>query len=206
MGEQLALGYGILQSEFIESTLAGNRSNLEYPQRWTNAPDPQVLTASAKRFTDWGLISTHGPHGLVLEVPMDDGAPPRLVSPAAETALLHVSVDTPHPLAGVGHPYWGGGLLCPLSWLPESVVRVEDSPVEVNAMNKWENLIADTPTFGGWCSDGDKLVFAQFLPNLMKGLPNFTDLLIFWARSRLASAKELVHIVHKFERKSVECN
>jgi hypothetical protein len=103
MGEQLALGYGILQSEFIESTLAGNRSNLEYPRRWTNAPDPQVLTASAKRFTDWGLISTHGPHGLVLEVPMDDGAPSRLVSPAAETALLHVSVDTPHPLAGVGY-------------------------------------------------------------------------------------------------------
>src|SRR5262249_47250023 len=98
-GEQLALGYGILQSEFVESTLAGNRSNLEYPRRWI----PQVLTASAKRFTDRGLISTHGPHGLVLEVPLDDGAPSRLISPTAETALLHVSVDTPHPLAGVGY-------------------------------------------------------------------------------------------------------
>jgi hypothetical protein len=97
-----------------------------------------------------------------------------------------LSLDAIH-----NNPCWGGGLLC-LSWLSESVVGVEDSPVEVNAMNKWENLIADTPTFGGWCSDGDKLVFAQFLPNLMKGLPNFTDLLIFWARSRLASAKELV--------------
>src|SRR6478672_5985294 len=105
---------------------------------------------------------------------VDEPAPARLAS-----------LDAIH-----NNPYWGGGLLC-LSWPPESVLRVEDSPVEVSAMNTWENLIADTPAFGGWYSDGDKLVFTQFFPNNMKGLPNFTDLLISWARSRVASAKEL---------------
>ena len=69
-------------------------------------------------------------------------------------------------------------------------------------MNTWENLIADTPTFGGWYSDGDKLVFTQFFPNNMKGLPNFTDLLISWARSRVASAKELGDIVHKSDERA----
>jgi hypothetical protein len=73
-------------------------------------------------------------------------------------------------------------------------------------MNKWENLIADTPTFGGWSRDGDNIVFAQFLPNIMKGLPQFTDLSIFWARSRLESAKELVEVMHQFEKPSAAEN
>jgi hypothetical protein len=111
-----------------------------------------------------------------------------------------ISLDAVH-----NNPYWGGGLLC-LSWIPESVLRVGDSPVDVTAMNKWENLIADVPTFGGWCSDEDKIVFAQFLPNFLKGLPNFTDLLIFWTRRRLGSAKELVDVVQQFEKRSVAEN
>jgi hypothetical protein len=48
-----------------------------------------------------------------------------------------LSLDAIH-----NNPYWGGGLLC-LSWLPESILRVEDTQVDVNAMNKWENVIAD---------------------------------------------------------------
>jgi hypothetical protein len=96
-----------------------------------------------------------------------------------KSANIHTSSGVIWGIPLHNNPYWGGGLLC-LSWLPESVLRVEDSPVDVNAMNKWENLIADTPTFGCWCSDGDKLVFAQFLPNIVKGLPTFTDLIILW--------------------------
>jgi len=49
-------------------------------------------------------------------------------------------------------------------------------------------------------SDGNDVVFAQFIPNLMKGLPNLTDLMIAWARRRLASAPQLVEL----ERKSGE--
>jgi hypothetical protein len=105
-----------------------------------------------------------------------------------------VSLDAIH-----NNPYWGGGLLC-LSRIPESVVGGEDRPIDINGMNQWGNLIADTPTFGGWCRDGKDVVFAQFFPNLMKGLPDFTDLMIAWARSRLAFAPQLVEAA----RESVE--
>ena len=75
-----------------------------------------------------------------------------------------LSLDAVH-----NNPYWGGGLLC-LSWLPESVLRVEESPVDVNAMNKWENLIADTPTFGGWCRD---LFQVELDHHVLRDLPAF---------------------------------
>ena len=64
-------------------------------------------------------------------------------------------------------------------------------------MNLWDNLVSDTPTFGGWCCDGNDVVFTQFIPNLMKGLPDFTDLMIAWARRRLASALQLIELERK---------
>ena len=48
----------------------------------------------------------------------------------------------------------------------------------------------------------DNIVFAQFLPNITKGLPAVTDLVISWARQRLMSAKELVEVVRKLKEGS----
>jgi hypothetical protein len=45
--------------------------------------------------------------------------------------------------------------------------------------------------------DEDNIVFAQFLPNMMKGLTDLTDLLIAWSRRRLASAPQLVKLSRK---------
>src|SRR5262245_56146038 len=86
-----------------------------------------------------------------------------------------------------------------LSRISKSRLGGEDKPIDVNAMNTWANLLADTPTFGAWCVDGNDVVFAQFFPNLMKGLPDFTDLIISWARRRLATAPELADLVRKLE-------
>jgi hypothetical protein len=158
MGEQLALGYGIAQSELIESSLASNRSNLEYPRRWIDAPKPEALTATAERFTRRGLISTHGPHGLVLEVPLAESAPSRLVSATAETALLHVSVDTPHPLAGVGY---AATIALPYDPLDR------DIPFWCRFLNEQENKTQDfVPRLGAWGMRGvtQELVYSMFWP------------------------------------------
>jgi hypothetical protein len=102
-----------------------------------------------------------------------------------------LSLDAVH-----NNPYWGGGLLC-LSRVPQQLLGGEENKIDVNAMNLWDNLVSDTPTFGGWCRDGNDVVFTQFIPNLMKGLPDFTDLMIAWARCRLASAPQLIELERK---------
>jgi hypothetical protein len=68
-------------------------------------------------------------------------------------------------------------------------------------MNLWDNLISDTPMFGGWCRDGNSIVFAQFVPNLMKGLPALIDLIIAWARRRLRSAPQLIELARQMGEK-----
>jgi len=97
------------------------------------------------------------------------------------------------------NPSWGGGLLC-RSFVPASVLAGGESPIDINALNLWGNLVSDAPTFGGWCRVGEDVVFAQFIPNFMKGLPNFNDLLIDWARSRLGSVKQLVDLARESEK------
>ena len=105
-----------------------------------------------------------------------------------------LSLDAVH-----NNPYWGGGLLC-LSRIPEEILAGEGGRVDVNALNSWENLVGDAPSFGGWCRDTNDIVFTQFFPNMMKGLPNCTDLLISWARSRIRSASQLVEFEREFQK------
>jgi hypothetical protein len=99
------------------------------------------------------------------------------------------------------NPYWSGGLLC-LTRVPERVLGGDGHQVDVNAMNVWANMVDNVPTFGGWCRDGDDITFAQFFPNMMKGLPKITDLIVAWARERLVSAPELVALEADYRRHS----
>jgi hypothetical protein len=94
------------------------------------------------------------------------------------------------------NPYWGGGLLC-RSWLPKHVLEVQGGPINLNDMNLWDNLVSDIPMFGGWCRDENSIVFAQFVPNLIKGLHGLTDLIIAWARHRLRSAPQLIELARQ---------
>jgi hypothetical protein len=93
------------------------------------------------------------------------------------------------------NPYWGGGLLC-LSRLPQKLLN-SDNTIDINSMNIWDNTVSDTPLFGGWCRDGNDVVFTQFIPNMMKGLPDVAGLLIEWSRRRLAFAPQLVELSRK---------
>jgi hypothetical protein len=184
MGEQLALGYGIVQSEFVEGTLPGNRANLEYPRSWAEAPNPDILRESAERFTQRGLISTHGPHGLILEVILDSGPPSRMISSTAETALLHVSIDTPHPLAGVGYL-----ATIALPYDPPNDAIPDWCRFLNQEEHKMQNFV---PRLGAWGMRGlkNELVYSMFWPTdradgqLDGTIMNWMVQRTFWLRKR----------------------
>ena len=184
MGEQLALGYGIAQSELMPSTLAGNRANLEYPRRWETRPDPAAFESSAEHFRQRGLISTRGPHGLVLEVPLDNGSPSRMLDPKAETALLHVSHDVPHPLAGVGYV---ATIALPID------PRSADIPPWCARLNAAEFIMQDfVPRLGAWGMRGvdNELVYSFFLPatttsrSVEANIMNWNVQRVLWLKQR----------------------
>jgi hypothetical protein len=184
MGEQLALSYGIAECEFAPERLPYNRSNLEYPRRWAKEPDSESITATAERFTERGLASTFGRHGLVLEVPLDGGsATTRMVNPKAETALLHVSVDTPHPIAGVGYL-----ATIALPYDPPS----ESIPAWCRFLNHEEHKMQDfVPRLGAWGVRGlnNELVYSMFWPTDQASIDfgtvmNWMVQRTFWLRTR----------------------
>lgn len=184
MGEQLALGVGIAHSEFVPDKLAYNRANLEYPRRWTAPPEPSAIEANAKRFIDAGLVATRGSHGLVLEVPLAEGPASRMIDPTAETALLQVSVDTPHPLAGVGYL---GTIALPYDPAKAAI------PEWCRLLNEEEHTMQDfVPRLGAWGvrGTGNELVYSMFWPTdradrtLDGTIMNWLVQRTFWLRSR----------------------
>lgn len=91
------------------------------------------------------------------------------------------------------NPYWGGGLLS-LLHVPRRDLIHDDWPLEAGELNMWGNLLGQTPTFGAWCTDDENYVFAQFLPNFVKPLPDLTDLIINWASDRHQEARMFVSL------------
>lgn len=158
LGEQLALGFGIAQSYARPELLAGNRANLEYPRYWTNEHGPEVFEKTAAGFLSRGLISTASEGVITLEVPLDGGIPSRMIDKKAETALLHVSANVQHPLAGCGYaatialPYDPDLALIPA--LCDKLNRLEEEP---------EDFV---PRFGAWGtrSVDNELVYSFFWP------------------------------------------
>lgn len=97
--------------------------------------------------------------------------------------------------ASRNNPFWGAGLLC-LSSIPRHVLGCGNTAAEINELNGWENLISNVPTFGGWCRDGENVVFVQFAPNPAKELPQITELMVDWAAQRLVQAPRLIGLMN----------
>jgi hypothetical protein len=184
MGEQLALGFGIAESEFVPISLAGNRANLEFPRTWASRIQPLAFETIAANFRERGFLSTLGPHGLVLEVPLAGDSPSRMLDPKAETALLHVSVDVPHPIAGVGY---AATIAFPFD--PPS----SDIPAYCRDLNEAEHAMQDfVPRLGAWGmrSLDSELVYSMFWPtdqvhtNLPGTIMNWMVLRTLWIKSQ----------------------
>lgn len=158
LGEQLALGFGIGQSFRAPEALPGNRSNLEYPRHWKQTQDIAVFEQTAERFRRIGFMSTPGDQTVVLEVALDGGSPSRMLDPKAETALLHVSADVKHPIAGCG--YYA---TIALPYDPDR----EELPRLCAYLNSQEELQEDfVPRLGAWGMRAldNELVYSLFWP------------------------------------------
>jgi hypothetical protein len=164
LDEQLAFGVGTSQSELSNDLLRANRANLEYPRAWSQLPRPEAFGDAAARFNERGFVSTHDSHTLVLEVLLADGVPSRMVDPGAETALLHVTLDAPHPTAGVGY-------LSTIA-LPFDP-PVSEIPHWCSFLNNREHEQEDfVPRLGAWGIRGtnDEIVYSQFWPTDRDGM------------------------------------
>jgi hypothetical protein len=182
LGEQLALGFGIAQSFAHPELLPLNRANLEYPRDWKTPPLTAIFEATAASFCDRGLASTAGNGVLVAEVPMAKGPPSRLMDSKAETALLKVSTNVRHPLAGCGY---AATVVLPYDPAPALL------PAICDRLNKLEEGPEDfVPRFGAWGirSIDTELVYSFFWPTdyadstLLGTIMNWMVLRTVWLR------------------------
>ncbi len=188
-GEQLALGLGIAQSDATEELLRFNRSNLEYPRAWKNQPAREAFVKSAEAFCKRGLVSTAEQNGLTLEVPLTPGPASRMLDPNAETALIRISTDVPHPVAGVGY-------LCTIA-LPYDPPKNEISSW-CEHLNSVEHAQADfVPRMGAWAIRGldDEIVYSLFWPTTGEtdqhaNLANWMVQRTLWAREQFWEPKK----------------
>jgi hypothetical protein len=195
LGSQLPFAIGQIQSEVSDESLRGNRANLEYPRFWDIPPSSEIFDQAADRFQSIGLVSTRGTHGLVLEVPLtEDSAPSRILDSSAETALLHVSVDTPHPIGGVGY----------LSTIALPIDPPVSEIVEVaNKLNELEHEQLDfVPRLGSWATRGmgDQLVYSMFWPTaqsdetMHQTMMNWMVQRVFWLRDNFWRPEEGIRL------------
>jgi hypothetical protein len=91
------------------------------------------------------------------------------------------------------NPAFGGGLLA-LLHLDKDVLRVSDCLPTMGELNLGSYLFSDPPMIGAWTSDEDKTVFVTFLPNLLKGLPNMTERLVYWSMLRASTARDIARL------------
>jgi hypothetical protein len=89
------------------------------------------------------------------------------------------------------NPFWGGGLLSLLRIKP-GTMEFNKQRIPINHLNICDCLTSNAPTFGAWCKDDDKYIFVTFAPNFLKGLPRFTENLIYWSSVRAYNIKSLV--------------
>lgn len=116
---------------------------------------------------NYGFMGMSDASGLTCEVPFTGNTPSVMQGSnahAAETALVQVFTDQPHPVAG------NGALV--LLRLPVSPGQ-ERALALANGLNAWEaNGDVNAPLMlGAWCpdamDDGNGLAFQTFLPNLI---------------------------------------
>jgi hypothetical protein len=184
LGSQLPFVIGQIRSEASDESFRENRANLEFPRQWQTPPSPELFDVAAEHFQQMGLVSTSTSSGLVLEVPLtEESAPSRMMDSSSETALLHVSVDTPHPIAGVGY----------LSTIALPIDPADDVIVDVaNKLNELEDEQLDfVPRLGSWCvrGMGNQLVYAMFWPTSTSD-ENMHSIMMNWMLHRTVWIRE----------------
>ena len=158
-GGQKAFGYAQPRSEISEDIFRQSRTYLEMPRQWSDPVTVDEFRAAADVFTHHGLVSTGFDGGFTLEIPLSGELPSRMLDHRAQTALLKVSTNISHPLAGTGY-------LCtialPVDPLESQIVNCSHS---LNTLElKQDDFV---PRFGAWGTRllGTELVYSSFFPS-----------------------------------------
>ena len=156
---QMALGFSVLAGSLSEERLIRERSFQECPRRWDPPPEPASFSSAAEFFRGRGFVSTSSDTGLSLEAVLSGESPSAMMNAEADTALIHVETNVPHPIAGVGYL---ATIALPVD-LPRSV-----APQVCHQLNVLEAQQLDfVPRLGAWGlrGVGEQLVYSQFWPN-----------------------------------------
>lgn len=189
LGEQLPLGWAIARSWASEEELRRNRANLEFPRTWATPIPAEVFDIAADNFRGLGLVASPGYSGFVLEVPLSGTTPSRLMDSAAETALLHVDIGIPHPIAGAGYL---ATIAMPTNPRGEELVSLSQ---RLNALEMAEDDFP--PRLGAWGLRGlnDELVYSCFLPTTDR-YGDFHATMMNWILRRTVWLRDLLAGVH----------
>lgn len=157
-GEQLFFGLGIAQGAVSAESLAAQRTRMDVPRAWRTHTSAGHFKEAAARFRRAGYVATSGQSSFCLEVPLEGAAITQMADPEATTALLTVSTEVPHPVAGAGYL---ATLVLPLHLTPD---RSVEACQRLNALEMMHHHFV--PRLGSWGLRGldDELVYTTFVP------------------------------------------
>jgi hypothetical protein len=122
-------------------------------------PPQEAFSDAVQRLREQGIVATEGQGNLVFEVALHENtAASRLVDLNAQTALVHVRSDIPHPLVGRG---FYGTIAFPIDPTPSATSSL------CRRLNELELSQEDfPPRFGSWAlrGNGREVVYSSFIP------------------------------------------
>ena len=189
-GGQLPLGRSVAIGTTSPAALEQQRAHHNLPRQWP-APFPQEeMQNAAAVIQGQGLPASNHATAVWSELALSGDCPSRTIDPAAETAVLQVSVDTPHPVAGAGY----------LAAITLPAVEKQVNPAAIcarlNAL-EWDE-VGFAPRHGAWGLHGpeDVIGYRCFMPagvpyeGLQTSLLLFMALRAAWIRDRYWRVKQ----------------
>jgi hypothetical protein len=157
-GAQLPFGQSTALSTESADILEQQRAHHAMPRAWSKPLEEAPMKAAMASLQARGLAASHNDKAVWAEVPLSGTCPSRSIDPAAETALLQVSVRTAHPIAGAGYL-----MTISLPW-----PKAPPDPAEIcRRLNELEFEQTDfVPRLGAWGlhGSGDAPIYACFMP------------------------------------------
>jgi hypothetical protein len=102
-GAQLPIGRSIAMATLSPAVLEEQRAHHAMPREWPKPPDAAALEAATQFLRARGLAASNNDKAVWAELALSGDIPSRAIDPDAPTALLHVLLGVPHPIAGVGY-------------------------------------------------------------------------------------------------------
>jgi hypothetical protein len=178
-GQQLPLGQSVALATTSPEAREQQRAHHAMPVAWKTPLPEGAMKAAMDGLHARGLASSSNEKSVWAEIPLSGTVPSRAIDPKAETALLQVIPDTPHPIAGAG---FFASLSLP--W-PSAPADPAELCRRLNEL-EWEQ-VDFVPRLGAWGLHGerDEPMYTCFMP-CPAPYANLHTTLVWWAAIRAA--------------------